>query len=513
MSMTSREMNRRQFSAAATGIAATIAIAPRATAAQEATPVAAVTPPAPEVLIEVVATGLQDPRFVVADGTAVYVTEAGIGGETPVFTISGEGTPEPGSPVSHRGTTGRLSRLDPDGTITVVADGFQSYTFGGNGEIVGPAGVALDGAGKAYVAVGAPGPFIADIELTGAENVLVEVDLASGAQRIVADLGQYEITNDPDPMSIDSNLYGVAVRDGIAYVADSGGNSVLAVDIATGEITTFAVTGGIDAPFLGEDGNPLRGGETQIDSVPAGVRIGPDDRLYVTYVTGGPFPVGFSRVDAFSLDGQRQEFATGLTMVTDVAFASDGAAYVVMMSSDFVNGGPGKIVRISPDGAHIVVVDGLQLPNGLAFDADDTLYVTHKASFFPVGGGELLRMTGITGAAGIPLTGPADTATAEATPVAGASSEPEEVHVLFGDMYFNPTEITIPADTDVLFTFENEGFMQHDFFVSGTDFFSGVLGGGQSGEMVVNLPAGRYDFWCTQIGHRQAGMVGVLNVG
>jgi uncharacterized cupredoxin-like copper-binding protein len=29
----------------------------------------------------------------------------------------------------------------------------------------------------------------------------------------------------------------------------------------------------------------------------------------------------------------------------------------------------------------------------------------------------------------------------------------------------------------------------------------------------VNLPAGRYDFWCTQIGHRQAGMIGVLTVG
>jgi sugar lactone lactonase YvrE/uncharacterized cupredoxin-like copper-binding protein len=506
-------MNRRQFSIAASVTATSLAVAPRAGLAQDATPIQASTPPAPEVLVEVIATGLLDPRFVASDGTAIYFTEAGTGGETPVFSTAGAGTPEAESPVSHRGTTGKLSRLDPDGTITVVADGFQSYTFGGNGEIVGPAGIALDGAGKAYVTVGAPGPFVADIDLTGAENVLVEVDLASGEQRIVADLGQYEIANDPDPMAIDSNLYGVAVHEGTAYVADSGGNSVLAVEIATGEISTFAVPGGIDVPFLGDAGNPLRAGEAKIDSVPSGIAIGPDGRIYLTYVTGGPFPIGFARVDAFSADGQHEEFATGLTMVTDVAFSSDGTAYAVMMSSDFLNGGPGKIVRIAPDGAHVVVIDNLQLPNGLAFAADDTLYVTHKASFHPIGGGELLRMTGVTKATGVPLTGPADTATAEATPVANDAVEPEKVHVVFGDMYFDPTEISIPADTDVVFTFENKGFLQHDFFVGGADLFSGVLGGGQTGEMVANLPAGRYEFWCTQIGHRQAGMIGVLTVG
>lgn len=48
----------------------------------------------------------------------------------------------------------------------------------------------------------------------------------------------------------DCNVYGVAYREGIAYVADAGGNTVLAIDVASGEITTFAVTGGLDAPML-----------------------------------------------------------------------------------------------------------------------------------------------------------------------------------------------------------------------------------------------------------------------
>jgi hypothetical protein len=202
-----------------------------------ATPVNA---PATGIEIEVLLTGLQDPRFVAVDGDAVYFTEAGFGGDTEVFPTAGEGTPEPDSAVSHRGTTGKLSRLATDGSVEVVADGFQSFTFGGNGEIVGPAGVALDGVGKAYIAVGAPGPFIASIDLTGEEGVLFEVDLATGEKRIIADLGQYEIANDPDPMTIDSNLFGAAYREGIVYIADSGGNSILAVDVASGEITTFA---------------------------------------------------------------------------------------------------------------------------------------------------------------------------------------------------------------------------------------------------------------------------------
>lgn len=503
-------LSRRQFSLAAAATASAVAIVPRAGAGQDATPVIEATPASAEVTVEVVLTGLKDPRFLATDGETVYMTEAGTGGETAVLETPAAGTPEPTAPISQRGTTGTLSRVDPDGTVTVVADGFQSYTFGGNGEIVGAAGIALDGAGKAYVTVGAPGPFISSIALTGEENALFEVDLATGAKRVVADLSPHEMEANPDPMAVDSNLYGVALREGVAYIADAGGNSILSVDLASGEVSTFAVTGGIDAPFLGETGNPLRGGEMQIDSVPSGIRLGPDDRLYVTYVTGGPFPPGLSRVDAFTIDGQQEPFATGLTMVTDVAFASDGTAYAVIMSADLINGGPGKIVRLAADGNHMVVVDNLQLPNGLAFDANDTLYVTHKASFAPAGGGELLRITGVTTASGTPLGGAAPST--PATPEEATPAQALSVQVTLNDMFFDPSTFTIPANTDVTIMLENKGFLQHDMYIAQPDLYSGVLRGGQGGELLVNLAAGSYEFWCTQIGHRQAGMIGTITV-
>src|SRR5690606_17525129 len=181
--------------------------------------------------------------------------------------------------------------------------------------IVGAAGVAIAD-GKAYVTVGAPGPYVGVMNLTGEEGALYEVDLATGEKRVVADLAAYEIENNPDPVAIDSNLFGVAVRDGIAYVVDAGGNSILAVDIASGEISTFAVTGGLEAPFLPESGNPMRGGEMEIDSVPSGIKVGTGDRLYVSYVTGGPVPPRLPPSDASTIDGQQGTAEAGLTKVS-----------------------------------------------------------------------------------------------------------------------------------------------------------------------------------------------------
>lgn len=415
-------LDRRQFSTAAAASATALTMAPAMSRAQEATP--AMEAPASGVQIEVLASGLLDPRFVAVDGDTIYFTEAGSGGDLEVFEPAGEGTPAPVSPISRRGMTGKLSSIGPDGTVTAIVDDFMSYTFGENGEVVGAAGVALDGAGKAYVAVGSPGPYVGVIDLTGEEGIVVEVDLATGEKRTVANLVEYEIANNPDPMAIDSNIYGIAVLDGVAYVSDAGGNDILAVNIASGEISTLAVTGGLDAPFLPPTGNPMRGGEMQIDSVPSGLKVSSDGRLFLGYVSGGPFPPGISRIDAFSVDGQMTTVATGLTMVTDVAFGPDGQLYACVMSSNLLANGPGQIVRVMADGAHMVVVDGLMLPNGIAFDAAGNLIATHKASFALPGGGEVVRITGVIDEPGTPFTLPEMTMPAGGPPEGAPAATP-----------------------------------------------------------------------------------------
>lgn len=355
--------------------------------------------------MDVLATGLADPRFIVVDGDNVYFTESGTGGEEEIFTTDDEH-------ISMSGHTGKLSVFNAaDGSVTEIVSDFRSYTFGEHGEIVGPAGLALDGTGSAYVAVGSPGPFVGVMSLTGEEGVVYKVDLASGDKEVIADLVTWEIENDPDPMSIDSNLYGADLLDGVLYVADAGGNSIISVDVDSGEVATFAVTGGLDAPFLPESGNPARGGDLEIDSVPSTVVVGPDGRLYVSYVTGGPFPPGIAPVDAFSTDGSSERVVEGLTMVGDLAFDSSGRLYASIISTNFLEQGPGQVVRVEADGALTIVADGLPVPAGIAFDASDNLYVMVFSAVAP-DGGQLWRFNG-AGAVAEEVGTPAP----EATPV------------------------------------------------------------------------------------------------
>ena len=70
----------------------------------------------------------------------------------------------------------------------------------------------------------------------------------------------------------------------------------------------------------------------------------------------------------------------------------------------------------------------------------------------------------------------------------------------------------MPADTDVTIHLTNEGMLQHDFVIEDTDFRTELLNGGESDEIVVNLPAGEYTYYCSVAGHREAGMVGTLTV-
>lgn len=97
-----------------------------------------------------------------------------------------------------------------------------------------------------------------------------------------------------------------------------------------------------------------------------------------------------------------------------------------------------------------------------------------------------------------------------ATPAAAGG---EEISVTAVDIAFEEEELTIPADTDVTVTVTNNGFLQHDWVVEDTDIASPMLNGGDSAEVVVNLPAGTYTYYCSVAGHREAGMQGSLTVG
>jgi plastocyanin len=101
---------------------------------------------------------------------------------------------------------------------------------------------------------------------------------------------------------------------------------------------------------------------------------------------------------------------------------------------------------------------------------------------------------------------------AGATPAAGGGGA-TAIDVVTVDIGFEPTELTIPADTDVEITVTNEGFLEHDFIIEDTDFATELLqGNGATETITVNLPAGEYTYYCSVPGHREAGMEGTLTV-
>lgn len=88
----------------------------------------------------------------------------------------------------------------------------------------------------------------------------------------------------------------------------------------------------------------------------------------------------------------------------------------------------------------------------------------------------------------------------------------EVATIVSRDIFFDPNEVTIPADTDVTFVLPNEGAAPHNFRIDelGIDI---DIAPGATQEVVINAPDGIYEFWCDVPGHREAGMVGTLMVG
>jgi sugar lactone lactonase YvrE len=352
----------------------------------------------------VVADGLINPRFVkiATDGT-IYVTEAGTGGEEPL-----EGGPEgEEGPPQNRGMSGQVTAISPDGTQTVVASGLSSYSEG-----AGPSGIVL-GDGVIWVSIGG-GAGIRGIDPLETENSVVQIDLATGEATVLADLGAFEIENNPDGTDVNPNPYGMDIgADGQLYVADAGGNTVYVVDPATGEFTLLGVVPGPQLPggppeaeaSPAEDASPIAD-EGQAPgpphSVPTGVHVGADGNVYVA--TLGAFIPGAAEVVIAQADGSFVQAGGGLTLGIGVALGPDGALYVsqlASLTSETEPPGPGNVVRIGADGTMETVVEGIPFAHGITFDDAGNLYVVAYSTSFgpPTGPGQVWRCDGIAAAA------------------------------------------------------------------------------------------------------------------
>jgi nitrite reductase (NO-forming) len=111
---------------------------------------------------------------------------------------------------------------------------------------------------------------------------------------------------------------------------------------------------------------------------------------------------------------------------------------------------------------------------------------------------------------------PGATPTADATPAAGCANE---ATIGAYDIFFDPKEVTIPADTDVTINVPNHGAALHNFSITEHknenlpfDPISIDIAPGKTEQVTINAPAGDYYFFCDIPGHEAAGMWGTLTV-
>jgi sugar lactone lactonase YvrE len=223
------------------------------------------------------------------------------------------------------------------------------------------------------------------------------VSVANGRVWRVADLAKYEEMNDPDGAGADSNPYGVLATPRGVYSTDAGGNDLLFTNRngRTRTVAVFPDTMVEAPPFLGLPPGTM----IPMQAVPTGVARGADGALYVSQLTGFPFPVGGSSIWRVHPGHDPEVWATGFTNVVDIAADRAGNLYVVEIAKDgllsvFAGGQPpfGRLVKVAPDGTQTVLLDGPDFlaPGGVAVAGDGSVYVT-AGSIFP-GGGQLLRI-------------------------------------------------------------------------------------------------------------------------
>jgi sugar lactone lactonase YvrE len=309
-----------------------------------------------------VAEGLAFPRGIAfdADGN-LYVAESGLGGEQVL--LATEDVQITG------GLTGKVSKIAPDGTVSVVLAGLPSLFNPNEGAAVGVYRAIPDG-DSLWLA------FTDDTSLTLFSDSVIELDLATLTVKNYIDLSAYEIANNPDGTEeILSNPGDIAKGpDGTLYIVDTGANTLFTWTEADGLAVVHAWTD-----------NP----------VPTAIEFADDGSFYVSFLGTGLAP-GAAKIEHWAADGSEViETFTGLTTVTDLLLTDAGDLYavqIIVLGDQGPVPNSGGVYKVTADGA-TPVIEGLNTPMGIAQDADGNLLVSTGSAFAEPGKGTIVKVS------------------------------------------------------------------------------------------------------------------------
>jgi hypothetical protein len=307
----------------------------------------------------------------------------------------------------------------------LAADGFTGPVFGlataPNGDLLAAdAAVGVVEYRNGEVRLNAAFPGISDVSPIGRSSWWVVRGAEDGGQgadggqgvyrasrgsvRMLVNLFDFEVANNPAGGTVESNPFDVESLDGeYALVADAAGNDLLQVD-DEGHVEVLAVFPNEDVStadlkaLLGCPGSGAGPCFTPdmlpAQPVPTSVAVGPDGFYYVGELKGFPAPLDESRIWRVAPwaswaqcpdDDCELVFDGGFTSIIDLAFGPDGLLYVVELDEnswfaanlgpEAMAGGTINACNVENPGC-IEVAAGIPLPTAITFGKDGTLWST-----------------------------------------------------------------------------------------------------------------------------------------
>ena len=316
-----------------------LALLPAATQAKEATP----SPPlSSQAHFAPMAIGLTSPTSAVGDPITRIQCPAGY-----TATIYAEGLSSPdGLAFSPTGvlhvaeeTTGQVSRIEPNGTVTTILAGLDH-----------PEGIAFDDTGNLYI--------VEDVPLNSS-------DTTTGRLLRMA----------PDT-TLDTLATGLDAPEGVVWSPDG--------TIYFTESTVQFSSSELDYRTRVKSVIPPNSPATVLSNVffwsYAGITLGPDGLLYVTNEAA---PSG-STDSVFIIDPTtdpptRTVFASNLTSAEGLRFSSNGDFPLYVVEED-IGGGAGRLSQVEADGTHTPFCTGFFNIEDVAVDQAGRLYVSEDTS-------------------------------------------------------------------------------------------------------------------------------------